>query len=364
MIILGLMTGTSMDGLDACLVNLNVDKENRLFIGSVKVDFFSYPVKLKKSIINIVHNQNFDNIDILNKELGLFFFESSKKILINENIDIISLHGQTISHTDSKESIQIGSPKYLFENFNIPIIYDFRTLDIELGGTGAPLMPFLDWMIYKNSKIDTITLNIGGISNITYIPKKGNRNQVVGFDVGPGMCLIDMYVKLNWNKEMDYNGKYSKDGVVDSLLLKNLIDNKFMLKKPPKSASVEDYDTIYLNKLIKKFKNIPSENFIRTLVNYTTYCIIDNINRFLNLDEKFQLIISGGGVNHPLILSDLKKSLYPNKIERFNFNGINHNYKESLLMALLGYCKIKNIPNNMPSVTGAKKLDVYGEIYE
>ena len=163
---------------------------------------------------------------------------------------------------------------------------------------------------------------------------------------------------------MDYNGKYSKNGTMNSLLLNALIDNKFMLKEPPKSTSVEQYDTEYLNKFIEKFKNIPSENFIRTLVNYTVYCIKDNVDRFLNIDEKFQLIVSGGGINHPLILLDLKNSLHTNKIKKFNYYGIDHNYKESFLMALLGYCRVKNIPNNMPSVTGANKLDVYGEIYE
>ena len=362
--VLGLMSGTSMDGLDACLANLEINKNNKLILHSNKFEFIPFSNNLKSKIYDTVLYQEPSNIKKLHEEIGLFLLESTKGLLKNEQIDLISMHGQTISHINGEKTIQIGNPKYLYDSYNIPIIYDFRSFDIKLGGNGAPLMPFLDWMLYKKSMLDTITLNIGGISNVTYIPKNADRNEVIGFDTGPGMCLIDQYVKITWGQEIDFNAKYSKNGKINNSLLENLLENSFSFSKPPKSTSVENYNIFYLQKLIEKYKNIPSEDFIRTLVNYTVITIRNNIEMFLKAHKNYQLIISGGGINHPLIISDLKDLIDTLNIVKFKFNGIDHNYKEAFLMTLMGYCRLMNIPNNMPSVTGAKKNEVYGEIYE
>ena len=233
-----------------------------------------------------------------------------------------------------------------------------------LGGTGAPLMPFLDWLLYKSLKNNVITLNIGGISNITYIPKNSSRNDVLGFDTGPGMCLIDNYVKIMYNDDIDYNAKYSKNGKINSKLLKLLLNDSFLYKKPPKSLSVDYYVNDYLFNLIEKFKNINNEDFLRTLVNYSVKSIEYNINQFIPKSESKYFIISGGGIRHPLILKDIKNTFYNYSVMECNLTNAASDFKESILMAVMGYTCYYEISNNMPSVTGAERDDVYGIIYE
>ena len=362
--VIGLMTGTSMDGLDCCYANITIDKDFKLSYDIIDFRTFLFPENLKKSIVLSLGNKKKSIVLKTDDELGAFFLNCCKKFIGYNSIDLISIHGQTISHTNGVESIQIGSPKYLYDFFKIPIVYDFRSRDIELGGNGAPLIPFLDWLLYKDYNENVITLNIGGISNISFIPKNGCRNDVLGFDTGPGMCLIDGFANIIWNKRIDYNAEYSTVGKVNNDLLKFLMENIFVNTNPPKSTSTENYSLVFLKNIINKFNKISYNDIIRTLVNFTAKSIAFNINNFLNVNADFELFISGGGANHPLIIDDLNKNIECNRIKCFSKNNLNVNSKESFLIAVMGYTKFYNIPNNMVSVTGASKLCVYGEIYE
>ena len=220
--VLGIMTGTSLDGVDCCYANIEVSKSYNFKYKII--DSFTFPFKGKvlKDIKKSIKNRNLKNNKIADKSLGKYLRDVSSKFIKNKRLDLISIHGQTIYHLDKIKSVQVGSPKYLFDHFNIPIIYNFRSKDILLGGTGAPLMPFLDWLLYKNLNQSIITLNIGGISNITYIPSNGLQNNVLGFDTGPGMCLIDNFVKKKYNENIDYNAKYSQNGKKNTLKSRRL----------------------------------------------------------------------------------------------------------------------------------------------
>ena len=363
--IIGLMSGTSMDGLDCCYVDLKVSENYQFKFNVINTKTIEYDIVLKNKIKDVIKNQDVESISNLDNELGKFYLDCVNIFIGEQPVDLISLHGQTILHEDGVKTKQIGSPKFLSKFYNIPVVYDFRTLDIALGGKGAPLIPFLDWLIYKNSNIDTITLNLGGIANITYIPKNSSsRNNVRGFDTGPAMCLIDQYMSLTFNQEMDFNAEISMRGNVNKKLLDNLMKNQFINEEPPKSTSVQKFNIEYLNKIINSFKDISNEDLIRTLVNYTAVSINYNINKFLKIKGPYNLIVSGGGANHPLLMKDLKNILEPYKIEKFNINQVNHNFKESLLMAVMGYTFYFKIPNNMINVTGANKDAVYGVLYE
>ena len=360
--ILGLMSGTSMDGLDCCLADLTINK-SKLKFHIIDSSTFPYENETKKIIFDSIFHKKY-SYDYLNKYLGNIFSKIIDKFLQTENLDLISNHGQTISHLDKQYSIQVSSPKIINKNFKVPVVYDFRKHDIQNGGNGAPLMPLLDWYLFQNSNV--LAVNIGGISNISLIIKNGGKNSVIGFDTGPGMCLIDLYVKTYWNQQYDIDGSLASKGNIDELMLDYLMKDKFVIKSYPKSASTEMYDCIYLSKIEKKFQNIKRYDFLRTLVNFTSISIIDNIKRINIYPElsDMKIIMSGGGVKNKILFNDINRGLINNRIVLMDYDGLNVDNKESFLMCLLGYTRYFNIPNNMPSVTGANKNIVCGEIYE
>jgi len=363
-IVLGLMSGTSMDGLDCCLSDVNISNNNQLNFKIIDYSTIEYKKNIKMKIVECISNKNRDlnSLDLL---LGELFFNLSKKFLNHRQVDLIASHGQTISHRDREYSIQIGHPKYLSRYYNVPIIYNFRKNDIDAGGSGAPLVPYLDWLLFRKSNQNVVAINLGGISNFSFIKKDCSKNNVIGFDMGPGMCLIDLYVRKNWKIDFDNNGELSSKGIKSNELLKDLMLNSFIQKIPPKSATVEDYGMEFLTKYIEKYNEINKYDFLRTLVNFTSELIQKNLNNFIGkVDLKdANIIVGGGGAKNLILINDLKKSLNTN-IQSIHYNGINIDNKESFLMCVLGCTTYNNIPNNMPSVTGADREVICGELYE
>ena len=358
------MSGTSMDSLDCCVCELSIDSNNRFkykVISQKSFDFDDSIINKIKKNIGRIKPRDIKEIDDF---LGIIFLELSRDFLSEYSLDYISMHGQTIYHKDRERSIQVGNPAYLSNAFKIPVIYDFRSADIKLNGTGAPLMPYLDWLIFKDYNKDILTLNLGGISNVSMIPKKSKVDDVIGFDVGPGMSLIDECSNKFWKSKCDYNGKYSSKGEIKGNMLNYLMDNTFISKKPPKSTGRQDFGVDYINEVIDRYSNLSNFDIIRTFVKFTSKSIKLNIEKFISNNYDIdELIISGGGLNHPILINDIKKDLDIPIRDIIDY-GIESKFKESLLMAVLGYSKIKNIKNNVPSVTGASDNIVLGNIYE
>ena len=196
-----------MDGLDCCLSEVYIDQKYNFNYKIIDFKTFNYSQKTKNIIKSALSNNN-NKIKQANQYLGKLFFKKTKDFIKNRKIDLIGSHGQTIFHKDKIRSVQIGDTKLLKQYFKIPIIYNFREKDIINGGNGAPLVPFLDWLLFRKEKTNTILINIGGISNISFIKKNISKNNVIGFDVGPGMCLIDQFCNNTWGENLDYNGKF------------------------------------------------------------------------------------------------------------------------------------------------------------
>ncbi|MFQ6610741.1 MAG: anhydro-N-acetylmuramic acid kinase, partial [Fidelibacterota bacterium] len=280
-------------------------------------------------------------------------------------IDLIGSHGQTISHKDKHVSIQAGDPQYLYSEFNVPIVYDFRQADIDVGGNGAPLMPFLDWLLFRNLGSHTITLNVGGIANLTFIPKKSKKENVTGFDTGPGMALIDECCREYYNRSMDKDGKFGRKGKVDSKLLDVLMKHPFITKIPPKSTGRDEFSEEMVKSIREKYPQISTNDFIRTLAAFSAKSISYNVEKYANFNtNKSKLIVSGGGVYHPIFMEDLKNFCSALKIHSSQEIGIDPNMKESLLIAVLAVAKFKGIASNMRPVTGALRDVPLGKIYK
>lgn len=362
LLVLGMMSGTSMDGLDCIIVEIQIKCYDKLKFKIFEKKSFNIPSKLRNEISKIVDNPQMNFLS-LHKKLGNFYTSCASQLNNHSQLDLISYHGQTIFHKERIKSIQIGDSLPLRNHFNIPILYNFREADIKVGGTGAPLMPFLDWLIFKNSKYNDITLNIGGISNITYIPKNGIKNQVIGFDTGPGMSLIDECCLYFWNIPFDIDGLKSKKGKVNQKILKDLMKHPFIDLNFPKSTGRDIFGKNLTHEIIKMNTDENPYNILRTFVAFTAKSISKNLYKIRNFSPlENRLFISGGGVHHSVLIDDIKLYSGIKRLHDLNDVGINPKYKEALLMAVLGYTRFNNISNNMPSVTGAKNETILGDI--
>ncbi len=356
------MSGTSLDGLDCGLFRIFLNSKYEFRWSLMDFITYKYSDNIRSLIFDFISKNN-QNRNFINNKLGDLYAELSEKFINGRNIDLISSHGQTIFHVDGCSTLQLGNPIRMHKKLSIPIVSNVRQADINQGGNGAPLMPFLDWLIFKNHKKEIITLNIGGMSNISFIPSSQNRNEVIGFDTGPGMALIDESCRYFYNKIMDKDGVYAQNGKIIEEVLDFLLQNDFIYKLPPKSTGRHEFGFDLFNFIRKKFYYISANDIIRTLCAFTAKSIAINITNFINfssLDKK--IIISGGGVYHPILIEDIKTYCGVKKIFISNDFGIKSDLKESLLMAVLGVANIKGIPSNMPSVTGARQEVVLGDI--
>lgn len=362
--IAGFMSGTSMDGLDCCIAKININKKWDFSYEIIATKSYDFNINIKSKIRKYLGETTLPTLAHLDDFIGKTFFDFTKDFLSSYKFDAISIHGQTIHHRDKVKSIQVGNPCYLASFFKVPVIYNFRQKDIDLGGNGAPLMPFLDWLLLKKYDKNILTVNLGGISNISFIKKKSVKSDVIGFDTGPGMSLIDEYVFKVWKKDCDFNGRYSVNGQVEECFLNYLINNSsFISISPPKSTTREDFGLSFINDFLKHYGHLNENDILRTLVKFTSLSLKLNIDRFVkdkhNIDN---VMITGGGANHPLLMADIKKDLDFPQMNIIDY-GIESKFKESFLMTVLGYAKIKDIKSNMPSVTGSKESIVLGEIY-
>ena len=244
----------------------------------------------------------------------------------------------------------------------VPVVYNFRQADIDVGGNGAPLMPFLDWLLFQDNCHDTITLNLGGVANISFIPKSGKRNEVIGFDTGPGMALIDECCEKFYNEPIDMDGIHAKQGKVNEDILSELMEHKFIQKMPPKSTGRHEFGRELLNSIILNYAQTAPNDLIRTFCIFTAKSIAENLNKFLNFSTTdIHLIISGGGVHHPVLMEDIQKNTNILNLKTTDVIEMEPDMKETLLMAVLGVARMQEMKANMPSVTGAEKMVILGD---
>ena len=363
LIVLGIMSGTSMDAVDCIISEIEISNNFDFSFNVIEQKSFPIPLQIRDEIISVVENPKLDYHG-LDNQIGEFYGQCVSQLKNTNLLDSIAIHGQTIYHKERVKSIQIGNPKYLHHKFNIPILYDFRKNDISENGTGAPLMPYLDWLLLKNSDFSDFTLNIGGIANITSIPKDANKDEVVGYDTGPGMALIDECCMHFWNAQFDKDGQYSKNGKIIEEILNDLMNHPFINEKFPKSTGRDIFGKKMVNEIVDKFHQESPQNILRTLIAFTAKSITSNLNKIRNfMPSNSRLFISGGGIHHPILLDDLKNYSQIQSIENSNSLGIHPDYKEALLMAVLGYSKMNQLRSNMPCVTGANCEIVLGDIY-
>ncbi len=347
--IIGLMSGTSLDGLDVALC---------LFKGSgrdtqVKLLYFetvAYSDVFREDIKKIFSKQQADLelICLLNEKIALTHASIINELLqkwnINANkVDAIASHGQTIYHAPKIKhqlqnypngTLQIGDGDHIAVNTQIITISDFRQKNIAGGGEGAPLAVYGDYLLFSNAAKSTVLLNIGGISNISFIPSENSKRALFSTDLGPGNTLCDQFMQKHYQLNYDKNAFYAKQGSVNQDLLNALFDNTFFGISVPKSTGPELFNLEYLKLAQEKSKtqNIHNTAILATLCEFTALAIAKEIN---NIGEETEIIISGGGIHNPLIVERLKYHLPHHDFVNIEKYGITADAKEAVLFALL-----------------------------
>lgn len=372
----GLMSGTSADGVDVAIIDINLDN-----VKVLAFDTFAYPAKLRNDILELCSGKSCCVADIchLNFVIGEVFAESviklckKSKIKLN-SIDLLGSHGQTIYHNSKgkrfgskivRSTLQIGEPSVIAYRTGIKTVADFRPKDMAANGQGAPLVPFADYFLFRDKKLNRAVQNIGGIANVTYLPANYTTNKVIAFDTGPGNMIIDAMISIitKGKKKFDRNGSFAAKGTVDKTILNNLLRHPFFKIRPPKSTGREAFGGHYCEALYKKLthKRVSPENIMAAVTAFTAVSIAQAYQRFLPKMPD-EVILCGGGAHNKTLIKMLKQELGKTKIILSDELGINCDAKEAISFAILAYAAVNNIPNNIPSATGAEKQLVLGKI--
>lgn len=374
----GLMSGTSLDGVDAAIVEIDVLPNGRHRLNLRAFLTIPMPDKIREFIFDVAQGKSIpaSEFSLMHTGISQLFAEAVRQVCEKaeveaKNLDAIGSHGQTIWHSPSPQkfgdysvasTLQIGDPAVLSQKFGVPVVSDFRSADVALGGQGAPLVPIFDFEFLRSETENVIALNIGGIANITLLPANSTEESVLAFDTGPGNMLIDVAVQKFYGKKFDKNGSIAEAGVAVPKLMSALVEEEFITRKPPKSTGREHFSSEYLeNALLYNFYSWqPSEDAVRTLTEFTAWSIAQNIRLFGTTPAK--IIASGGGIYNRCLMESLARELPECTIVTADALGIPSDAKEAICFAYLAYRTLGGLHGNIPSVTGAREKATLGVI--
>jgi len=382
MLVLGMMSGTSADGIDVALARISgtPPNPNAKLLGHTSVTF---PSALRKEILRVAEQQPITAgaLSQLNSRLGELFAAAALtacrhfRVALSK-IALIGSHGQTIFHqgrpvsyfgSATASTLQLGEPSVIAARTGITTVGDFRPADMALGGQGAPLVPYADYLLYRHERLGRVSLNLGGIANVTVLPRAAKPQQVFAFDTGPANMPIDGLVShfTRGRLRFDKNAQLASQGRGIPALLDELMRDPYLKLAPPKSTGREYYGHAYLKKVLalgRRHRAKPND-LIRAATIFTALSVVDALNRFVLPKTRIQqLIVSGGGAHNPLILAQLAATLPGIEILPSSRLGIPEDAKEALAFAMLAYETFHHRPSNLPSATGARGPAILGKI--
>ncbi|MEM1633659.1 MAG: anhydro-N-acetylmuramic acid kinase [Sulfolobales archaeon] len=380
-IIAGMMSGTSADGVDVIIVELEGHGRGIRYkvLGS---DVIEYPEELRRIIINTMSGGSAHDICMLNFLVARFFGIAFKKVLEylgirSDEIDLIGSHGQTVYHypeyvrvcdMEVRCTLQVGSVQVLAEETGVLSVGNFRLRDIAVGGFGAPIIAYTDYSLLTHERIGRAVQNIGGIANVTVLPPNASLDEVYAFDTGPGNTLIDLAVSMLYRDlKYDPDGEIASRGSPDRNLLEELMRIPYITQPPPKTTGREFFGARMTKEIIERAvsRGLSKEDIIATLTMFTVESIIRNYELFILPRVKIEEVIVGGGGTRNKTLMKLLEERFRRlgmRILRHEDLGIDSKMKEALGMAVLAHETLSGVPNNVPGATGARRQVVLGEI--
>ena len=378
MIVAGVMSGTSADGIDVAIAKISGQRFD-LNVNLVGHEHFPYPKPVRAAVLRAMDAANITVAELsrLNFLLGELYAKAIQKTQHRTKtgkLDLVGCHGQTIFHQGAPAlhlgkkitcTWQTGEGAIIAARLKTPIVSDFRPADLAAGGKGAPLVPFLDYVIFRDRRTGRIVQNIGGIANLTAIPSAAKPEQVLAFDTGPGNMIIDQLMQILFNRPYDRNGELARRGRVLHAVLERLLEQSYFHEKPPKTAGREQFGAAYAKAFLRHCSKAGREDMIATATALTVHSIVEALKRFVSSRGDFRdYIVSGGGTRNKTMMRMLESETAKLGL-RLGYTddfGIPSQAKEALAFAVLAYQTWHHQPGNIPSATGASHPAILGKI--
>lgn len=358
---IGLMSGTSLDGVDAALVR---------FHGPTHADLVAFVTRPYSAPERALIQRGLDGANAaelarLHVTLAEWAADAVEELLAVTHapasaVDFIAMHGQTVWHEPPLVSWQLGEPAVLAERFGRPVVTNFRARDVAAGGQGAPLVPAADVLLFGAIDAPRVLLNIGGMANVTYVARRAIDDGAMAFDTGPGMVLIDAIARLvDPSLAYDHDGALAARGRVNEAEVERLLADAFFRQAPPRSTGREHFGDALAREIHHR---VPGADGVATAVALTARSIADAVQHWVPAAP--EVIVSGGGARHPVLFDALATALglHGRRLRRFDELFFNGDAKEAVAFALLGYLTLHGQPANLPSCTGARGARVLGSI--
>lgn len=355
---IGLISGTSADGVDAALVRFSPQPT------LLQARNLPYPEWLRQAVLAVDHGTSLGRIGELDVALGRHFASAVQALLADAGthpaeVSAIGSHGQTVWHApegDTPYTVQLGDPNIIVEATAITTVADFRRRDIAAGGQGAPLVPAFHQGVFSAADEDRWVLNLGGIANLTYLPRAG---EAAGFDTGPASTLMDAWIRHHRNQAMDAGGGWARSGHVDPELLNALLSDGYFARTGPRSTGREYFNLAWLERHLNG--NELAEDVQATLLELTARSVADAARA--HSATATRMLVCGGGVHNTALLERLKDLLGPMRVGSTAELGVDPNYVEATAFAWLAAQTLAQRPGNLPSATGARHPAVLGGVY-
>ncbi len=387
MIVAGVMSGTSADGINVALVRLSERGRGRPRHTLLAHEEYAFPAPVRRAILGMMNAESARVADLarLNFLLGELYAEAVAKTARKHRVklDLVGCHGQTLYHQGGAQSFlgrkiavtwQTGEGAVIAARLGVPVVSDFRPADIAAGGKGALLVPFLDYFLFRDQRVNRIVQNIGGIANLTAIPAGASLDQVAAFDTGPGNMVMDGVMEKLFGKRYDRDGQVAASGRVLDEVIARLLRARFFRQKPPKTTGREEFGREYVGRFLQICHGASKPDIVATATALTARSIADAVERFVlprfvisptaARRRDHEMIVSGGGVKNPTLMAMLRNEIAPLGIE-LHFSdefGVPADAKEAIAFALLAYETWHRRPSNVPSATGAKRAAILGKI--
>jgi anhydro-N-acetylmuramic acid kinase len=387
MIVAGIMSGTSADGVDVALCSIGPSAAGTPRVKLLGASEFRYPRAVRQAVLAAMDAKSMPVADLsrLHWRLGELYAEAVQNTtrLYGTKVDLVGSHGQTIYHqgvaskylgSGTRCTWQMGEASVIAEELSIPVVSDFRPADLAAGGQGAPLVPMLDYVLFRSEKISRVLQNLGGIANMTAIPAGATIDDVLAFDSGPSNMVIDACMARLFNKPFDRNGAVARRGIVNPKVLDHFLGDPYFSTLPPKSCGREEFGEMFVERFISVCRRSKArdEDIVATATALAARSILDAYQKFVwsHLGQKapmarhVEYVVGGGGARNSSLMAMLRDGLEPLgvRVRSTDEFGIPTQAKEAVAFALLAWLTWHGLPGNVPSATGAARPAILGRV--
>jgi len=381
-VIAGAMSGTSADGVDVVVVELEGHGRGirwRVITQGV----VPYDQELRRAVLRTSEGGTCRDVCVLHFAVGQYFARVVAEVLevggvkVGE-VDAVGSHGQTVYHmpeyvrvdrVSTRCTLQVGHPAVIAEHLSLPVVGDFRVRDVAAGGQGAPIIAYVDWALLSDPRTGRLVQNIGGIANVTVLPPGAGLGEVYAFDTGPGNMVIDEAMRVLYGLDYDEGGSTASRGSPDGRLLEELMRHPFVRAPPPKTAGRREFGRRFVERVVRRGLSLglSKEDVVATLTTFVVRSIVYNYDRYVLRRYRgriSEVVLGGGGARNRYLVRELERELREKGIRLITHEelGVDPKYKEALGMAVLAHEALSGIPNNVPRATGARRQVVMGVI--